>query len=405
MGGMGAWGRGSRGAWERILCHLRQNAVMVRNPAVFVIASRYLSEAISDPNNNSKGGLTQKLRANLGYWIWNLEFSSLGGNQMTSPRIEAASLRMEFGRIVAVDDISFSVQTGEVLGFLGPNGAGKTTTMRILTGFLRPAKGDVLICGINMLEKPVKAKAQIGYLPEGAPLYPELTPATFLRFTGQARGLSGKDLEDRMAETADQVHLREVWNQSIETLSKGYKRRLGLAQAILHNPGVLILDEPTDGLDPNQKQEVRQLVKQMAQSKAIIISTHILEEVHAVCTRAVILSRGRIVADGTPGELESMASDHNAVSILLASTGASQFAEKLENITSVRAVKVTPEGEGRCLIQAFPSRGSAILTQVTDLIREQDISILELRQEPGRLDEVFRNLTIPKTESAHGGQA
>ena len=324
---------------------------------------------------------------------------------MTTSRIEAVSLRKEFGRIVAVDDISFSVQTGEVLGFLGPNGAGKTTTMRMLTGYLRPTKGEVSICGINMLAKPVKAKARIGYLPEGAPLYPELTPATLLKFTGQARGLGGKELEDRMAKTADQVHLKEVWNQSIETLSKGYKRRLGLAQAILHNPEVLILDEPTDGLDPNQKQEVRQLVREMARSKAIIISTHILEEVHAVCTRAVILARGRIVADGTPEDLESMASDHKAVSILLPLTGASKFAEKLDEIASVRAVEITPEGEDRCLIQVFPSRGNLILTQVTDLIREHGISVLELRQEPGRLDEVFRNLTTTTAGPTYGGQA
>lgn len=324
---------------------------------------------------------------------------------MTSSRIEAAGLRKEFGSIVAVEDISFTVETGEVLGFLGPNGAGKTTTMRMLTGYLRPTRGDVSICGIHMLANPVKAKARIGYLPEGAPLYPEMTPATLLRFTGQARGLGGKELENRMDETADLVNLREVWNQSIETLSKGYKRRLGLAQAILHNPEVLILDEPTDGLDPNQKQEVRLLVREMAQSKAIIISTHILEEVHAVCTRAVILAGGRIVADGTPVELESMASDHNAVTILMPVTGASQFAEELKKIPAVNAVKVTPEGEDRCLIQAFPSEGSLILTQVTDLIREQNLSVLELRQEPGRLDEVFRNLTIPTTDHTYGGQA
>jgi ABC-2 type transport system ATP-binding protein len=324
---------------------------------------------------------------------------------MTSSRIEAAGLRKEFGSIVAVEDISFTVKTGEVLGFLGPNGAGKTTTMRMLTGYLRPTRGDVSICGINMLADPVKAKARIGYLPEGAPLYPEMTPATLLRFTGQARGLGGKALENRMDETGDLVNLREVWNQSIETLSKGYKRRLGLAQAILHNPEVLILDEPTDGLDPNQKQEVRLLVRQMAQSKAIIISTHILEEVHAVCTRAVILASGRIVADGTPVELESMASDHNAVTILLPTAGASQFAEKLKGIPDVSAVKITLEGEDRCLVQAFPSEGSLILTQVTDLIREQNLNVLELRQEPGRLDEVFKNLTIPTTDPAFGGQA
>jgi ABC-2 type transport system ATP-binding protein len=324
---------------------------------------------------------------------------------MTSQGINAVRLRKEFGSIIAVDDLSFTVETGEVLGFLGPNGAGKTTTMRMLTGYLRPTKGDVSVCGINMLADPVNAKARIGYLPEGAPLYPEMTPATLLKFTGQARGLGGKELESRMDETADQVNLREVWNQSIETLSKGYKRRLGLAQAILHDPEVLILDEPTDGLDPNQKHEVRQLVKQMAEFKTIIISTHILEEVHAVCTRAVILSNGRIVADGTPAQLESMASDHNAVTILLPVAEASIFAETLEKIPAVQTVKVTPEGEDLCLIRAFPSKGNLILNQVTDLIREQNLTVLEFRQEPGRLDEVFRTLTIPPTDTAIGGQA
>jgi ABC-2 type transport system ATP-binding protein len=324
---------------------------------------------------------------------------------MTTARIEAVNLKKEFGHIVAVDDISFSVQTGEVLGFLGPNGAGKTTTMRILTGFLRPTRGEVSICGINMQAKPVQAKARIGYLPEGAPLYPELTPASFLKFTGMVRGLGGRELDSRMAEIAEEVHLREVWNQPVETLSKGYKRRLGLAQAILHDPEILILDEPTDGLDPNQKQEVRHLVRQMAETKAIIISTHILEEVNAVCTRAVILAQGRIAADGTPGELESLASDHNAVSILLPSEKAAFLAEKLEKADSVRMVEITPGGEDRSRIQAFPSAGSLILTQVTDIIREHDIRVLELRQEPGRLDEVFRNLTVPEERPADGGHA
>ncbi len=324
---------------------------------------------------------------------------------MPETMIEAVNLRKEFGRIVAVDDISFTVEAGEVLGFLGPNGAGKTTTMRILTGYLKPTRGDVSICGINMLSDPVKAKSRIGYLPEGAPLYPELTPATLLRFTGRARGMGGKQLEVRMAEAADLVRLREVWNQSIETLSKGYKRRLGLAQAILHDPEVLILDEPTDGLDPNQKQEVRQLVRQMAESKAIIISTHILEEVHAVCTRTVILARGHIAADGTPGQLESMASDHNAVSIILSSEKTSAFSQSLENMESVRKVEVTAQGGGRSLIRVFPSQGMPILTQVTDLIREQNISVLELRQEPGRLEEVFHSLTTSADDLSMGGQA
>lgn len=324
---------------------------------------------------------------------------------MTLPGIEAKNLRMEFGRIVAVDDISFTVDKGEVLGFLGPNGAGKTTTMRILTGYLRPTRGEVSICGVDMMAEPVKAKTRIGYLPEGAPLYPELTPATFLRFAGQARRMGGKELDDRMALTADLVNLREVWNQSIETLSKGYKRRLGLAQAILHDPDVLILDEPTDGLDPNQKQEVRQLVREMARTKTIIISTHILEEVHAVCTRAVILAQGNIVADGTPEELESMAVDHNAVSILLPSDDASGFAEKLGKIPAVHKVTVSSREGDQSFIQAFPVQGNPILKTVTDLIMDNDIPVMELKQEPGRLDEVFRTLTMRKSDPAPGGQS
>jgi len=324
---------------------------------------------------------------------------------MSEPMIEASDLRKDFGPIVAVDDISFSVQTGEVLGFLGPNGAGKTTTMRMLTGYLGPTSGEVSICGIDMLEDPVKAKAHIGYLPEGAPLYPELTPASLLRFTGQTRGMQGRALEARMVETAKMVHLGEVWNQSIETLSKGYKRRLGLAQAILHDPDVLILDEPTDGLDPNQKREVRQLVGKMAQTKAIIISTHILEEINAVCTRAVILARGRIVADGTPAELESMASDHNAITILLPPEEVPEFAQALEKMDSVKNVEVRQQGDDRSLVQVFPVQGAFLLTQVTDLIKSQSVSVLELRQEPGRLEEVFRNLTVPEADQYNGDQA
>ena len=223
-----------------------------------------------------------------------------------SSHISARNLQKKFGPIVAVNDISFSVHTGEVLGFLGPNGAGKTTTMRILTGYLRPEKGSVEICGIDMFADPVKSKSIVGYLPEGAPLYPEMTPSSFLRFAGSVRGIRGAQLQLRMEEVAELIHLREVWNQPIETLTKGYKRRLGLGQAILHDPEVLILDEPTDGLDPNQKSEVRELVRRMAESKVIVISTHILEEIHAVCSRVAIINEGRIVVDGTPAELEAM---------------------------------------------------------------------------------------------------
>jgi ABC-2 type transport system ATP-binding protein len=220
--------------------------------------------------------------------------------------IEAVDLRKEFGPIVAVDGISFSVEAGEVLGFLGPNGAGKSTTMRILTGYLRPEGGKAIVCGTDVGSDPVKAQEQMGYLPEGAPLYPEMTPASLLSFLAEARGIKGDDANTRLEKVAETVNLKEVWDQPIETLSKGFKRRVGLAQAILHDPPVLILDEPTDGLDPNQKREVRQLVKEMSRDKAIIISTHILEEVDAVCTRAMIIGHGRVLADGTPEELKAL---------------------------------------------------------------------------------------------------
>ena len=319
------------------------------------------------------------------------------------PIIEAAHLRKEFGQITAVDDISFSVRAGEVLGFLGPNGAGKTTTMRMLTGYLRPTRGSVLIAGTDMLADPVRAKARIGYLPEGAPLYPEMTPASLLGFLSRVRGLKGEGLGKRLDEVVEMVHLREVWHQPIETLSKGFKRRLGLAQAILHDPEVLILDEPTDGLDPNQKREVRHLVRQMAETKAIIISTHILEEVHAVCSRAVIISSGRIVADGTPGELESRSRFHNAVTITVPAAEAAGLVSRLEGMALVGSVATEPSTGNRAVVRAFPREGRLILQEVADLVRDSRLDVFELRQEPGRLDEVFRDLTDPQVQE--GGAA
>lgn len=217
--------------------------------------------------------------------------------------VEASHLVKTFGDCTAVDGVSLTVDRGEVLGFLGPNGAGKTTTMRMITGFLEPSAGNVRIDGMDVAEKPLAAKARIGYLPEGAPLYPDMTPAQFLRFVGRMRGMAAATLKERTAFVTEALHLAPVLHQAVDTLSKGFKRRVGLAQAILHDPEILILDEPTDGLDPLQKHEVRELINRMAKDKAIIISTHILEEVDAVCTRAVIIARGKLVADGTTRQL------------------------------------------------------------------------------------------------------
>jgi ABC-2 type transport system ATP-binding protein len=219
--------------------------------------------------------------------------------------LEVQNLHKHFGERKAVNGVSFQVSKGEVLGFLGPNGAGKTTTMRMITGFLPPTSGTAIVCGYDIQQNPVEAKRHIGYLPENAPAYTSMTVRGFLKFMGEVRGYRGKELRQRVDTAIEKCHLESVVNQTIGTLSKGYRQRTVFAQAILHDPPLLIMDEPTDGLDPNQKHVVRQMIKQMTQEKAIIISTHILEEVDAVCTRAIIIARGRIVANGTPDELKA----------------------------------------------------------------------------------------------------
>ena len=217
--------------------------------------------------------------------------------------VDAQHLTKSFGSFTAVDDVSLQVKQGEVLGFLGPNGAGKSTTMRMITGYLEPSSGEVSIAGVAFDEDPIAAKHKIGYLPEGAPLYPDMTPRQFLRFIGRARGMEMAKIKEREDVVIGLLHLEPVLDQALDTLSKGFKRRVGMAQALLHDPEILILDEPTDGLDPLQKHEVRGLINSMAKDKAIIISTHILEEVDAVCTRAVVISHGKLVADGTTEEI------------------------------------------------------------------------------------------------------
>lgn len=217
--------------------------------------------------------------------------------------IEVSKLKKQFGSKIAVNELSFTVKKGEVLGFLGPNGAGKSTTMRMVTGFIPPSSGEISICGISLLQNPMEAKTKIGYLPESAPLYNDMTVIGFLNFCAEIRKLSGIQKKEAIEKVIETCFLQGVAHQSIDTLSKGYRHRTCLAQSLLHDPEILILDEPTDGLDPNQKYEVRKLIKQLGETKAILFSTHILEEVEAACTRAVIVDRGKIVEDGTPAEL------------------------------------------------------------------------------------------------------
>jgi ABC-2 type transport system ATP-binding protein len=305
--------------------------------------------------------------------------------------IRAEALTKQYGPLTAVDNVSFAVQPGEVLGFLGPNGAGKTTTMRILAGFLAPTSGRAEICGFAVEEKPTEAKKRLGYMPEGAPSYGEMTPREFLDFIVRIRGLSGEHRKTRLAEVIAGLHLGPVLDQRIETLSKGFRRRVGLAQAIVHDPPVLILDEPTDGLDPNQKHEVRQLINAMSKEKIIVISTHILEEVNAVCTRAIIISAGRIVADETPDTLIRRSRYHNAVTLRFEKASfLKDAAAELRRLTDVDHVEID---EAARSVTAFPKGAAIILTAVGDLVGAKSWPLEQLQLESGRMDEVFRSIT------------
>lgn len=305
--------------------------------------------------------------------------------------IEVRHLTRRFGPMTAVDDVSFSVRRGEVLGFLGPNGAGKSTTMKVITGFLAPTSGTAVVCGADIVAEPIAAKRHIGYLPEGAPAYPDMTPLGFLHFIARIRGFEGAAAKERIALAMKRTALESVLAQPIDTLSKGFKRRVGLAQALLHDPDVLILDEPTDGLDPNQKHEVRTLITALAPAKAIIISTHLLEEVDAVCTRATIIAHGKLLADGTPGELEARSRHHNAVRLAIAGD-TSDAVTALLRLPSVQSVEPIVDSEGTGFM-IFPRAGQTIVAEVTDLVRTAGWPIAGIRVERGRLDDVFRAIT------------
>jgi len=302
--------------------------------------------------------------------------------------IDIKNLTKRYGDLLAVDSVSFTVGAGEVLGFLGPNGAGKSTTMKLIAGFLTPSSGSISVCGFDVEAQPLEAKRCIGYLPEGAPVYGEMTPAGFLHFIADIRGIAPAARERRIHEVVERLGLERVYEQPIETLSKGFKRRVGLAQAILHDPKVLVLDEPTDGLDPNQKHEVRTLIQGMSKDKIVIVSTHILEEVHAVCTRAIIIANGRVVADATPDELEARSRYHQAVS--LRADDLDSLKSALSSVAGVAEVVIDIEER---LVTAFPKKGMAIFGPITRMIQDRKLNVSEVQLERGRLDEVFRTIT------------
>jgi gliding motility-associated transport system ATP-binding protein len=312
--------------------------------------------------------------------------------------IEIEGLTKNFGRISAVSGIDLRVHKGEVLGFLGPNGAGKSTTMKMIAGYLSPTSGRVSICGHDVENDTIAAQAKLGYLPEGAPAYGDMTPRQFLHFIARVRGFSGAGAKAKATEAAAKTELEPVLEQPIDTLSKGFKRRVGLAQAILHDPPTLVMDEPTDGLDPNQKHSVRKLIQAMAKEKAIIISTHLLEEVDAVCTRAVIIDKGRIVADGTPQSLLARSRHHNAVTLTLPADLVPVAKEKLAALPGVLSVEDVSRTNGVATITAFPRASTLIIEDVSGLASHEKWDVKELYAEAGRLDEVFRALTTHDTQ-------
>jgi len=315
--------------------------------------------------------------------------------------IKVDNLVKTFGPKRAVDGVSFSVERGEVLGFLGPNGAGKSTSMRMITGFIPPTEGRVSVGGFDMVENPIPAKRLIGYLPENAPAYTDMTVNGFLDFAAEIRGLKKDDRKKAVHRVVEMCFLESVLYQSIDTLSKGYRHRTYFAQSIIHDPDVLVLDEPTDGLDPNQKHEVRNLIRRMGEKKAIVFSTHILEEVEAVCSRAIIIDRGKIVANGTPQELKQRSDYAGAVSMRVIGVPGDTVRIKLSSIPFAKKAAIVSERENAVWVRVYPQAGAPrngeLARSVGDISLKEGWHIEELHTEEGRLDEVFRAITLPDT--------
>jgi ABC-2 type transport system ATP-binding protein len=309
--------------------------------------------------------------------------------------IQASGLVKNFGHRRAVDDVSFDAQNGAVVGILGPNGAGKTTTIRMVAGFLTPDAGTVRVNGVDVAADPVAAQKNIGYMPETTPLYEDMTVAGFLRFLAEIRGFRGAERNRRVDEILERCFLQPVRNQSIDTLSKGYRQRTCFAQTLLHDPAVLLLDEPTDGLDPNQKQVVRDMIRDMAKDKVILLSTHVLEEVEAICTRALIISSGKVVADDTPAALRARSTRYNAVTLDVEGRGVRDAFEPFPDIGKIEPLESV---DGRTRLLLFPKLGKSIVADVLETVRSKRWKLFDLKVDEGRLDDVFRRITT--TEDA-----
>lgn len=314
--------------------------------------------------------------------------------------IKVENLTKAFGPKVAVNGVSFTVERGEVLGFLGPNGAGKSTSMRMITGFIPPTSGKVTVGGHDIVENPIPAKRLIGYLPENAPAYADMTVYGFLDFAAELRGLRGEEKKKAIYRVVEMCFLDSVIYQSVDTLSKGYRHRTCFAQSIIHDPDILILDEPTDGLDPNQKHEVRTLIRRMGEKKAIVFSTHILEEVEAACSRAIIIDRGQIVANGTPAQLKQRSDVAGAVTVVVSGIAGSELTQKLMHTPLVKKTSILKEESYRVVARIFPRPDSVhgeLARNVAEVAARERWKLEELHTEEGRLDEVFRSITLPET--------
>lgn len=316
--------------------------------------------------------------------------------------INVENLTKAFGPKLAVNDVSFTVERGEVLGLLGPNGAGKSTIMRMVTGFIPPTSGKVSVGGHDILQDSIAAKRLIGYLPENAPGYADMTVHGFLNFAAELRGLKGDARKRAVHRAVELCFLENVLHQTIDTLSKGYKHRTCLAQSLIHDPDVLILDEPTDGLDPNQKHEVRNLVKRMGKNKVIVFSTHILEEVEEMCSRVIIIDRGRVVANGTPAELKARSERAGAVHLRVRGITASTLSERLSQVPGAQRVEIIGESGAQIEARIYPEKSAAatLTHSVAELAARESWQLDEIHTEEGRLDEVFRTITLPDTIKA-----
>ena len=312
---------------------------------------------------------------------------------MSEKLINATNLKKSFDKFIAIDNINLKVDRGEVVGFLGPNGAGKSTTMKMLTGFLEPDDGEIFINGIDLKSNPLKAKEYIGYLPEGAPSYSDMIVSDFLSFIGKMRGLSNKILSNRLDEMADQINLKEMWNRPVETLSKGFKRRVGIAQALIHDPDILILDEPTDGLDPNQKHEMRNLIRKISKNKAIVISTHILEEVEAVCSRAIIIANGKLLANDTPQNLENKFLNKNTLSIKVSNQINNVVSKDIKSSIKYEEIKIQKLDKSTYTILVSDNKKVPNLNTVLKQINKHKLNVTEANFQKINLEEIFRTIT------------